>query len=64
MKHLKDENIELNVEMKDKFLKLLINENERLGKLVETVLQNTISDKGTPELKLEIFNLKKSSTRL
>ena len=54
---LKDENIELNKPMKDKFLSTITNENERLGKLVETVLQNTISDKGTPELKLEIFNI-------
>ena len=54
---LKDKDIELNKPMKDKFLSTITNENERLGKLVETVLQNTISDKGTPELKLEIFNI-------
>ena len=54
---LKDKDIELNEPMKDKFLSTITNENERLGKLVETVLQNTISDKGTPELKLEIFNI-------
>ena len=54
---LKDKNISLNVEMENKFLNTINHENERLGKLVETVLQNTISDKGTPELKLEIFNL-------
>ena len=54
---LKDENIELNKPMKNKFLSTITNENERLGKLVETVLQNTISDKGTPDLKLEIFNI-------
>ena len=54
---LKDKDIELNKPMKDKFLSTITNENERLGKLVETVLQNTISEKGTPELKLEIFNI-------
>ena len=54
---LKDKDIELNKPMKDKFLSTITNENERLGKLVETVLHNTISDKGTPELKLEIFNI-------
>ena len=54
---LKDKDIELKKPMKDKFLSTITNENERLGKLVETVLQNTISDKGTPDLKLEIFNI-------
>ena len=54
---LKDKDIELKKPMKDKFLSTITNENERLGKLVETVLENTISDKGTPELKLEIFNI-------
>ena len=54
---LKDKNISLNMKMENKFLNTIDRENERLGKLVETVLQNTISDKGTPELKLEIFNL-------
>ena len=62
---LKDKNISLNVEMEKKFLNTINNENERLGKLeLKPLLQATISDKGTPELKLEIFNLKISTRPL
>ena len=52
-----DTDIELNPSSKKKFLKTIQNENERLGQLVENVLENSLSDKGNPQLKLEIFNV-------
>ena len=54
---LADENIQLDKLKKTKFLTTIKNENERLGKLVENVLESSISKKGNPELKLELFNL-------
>ena len=54
---LVDTNIDLDKTKKTSFLKTIQNENERLGKLVENVLENSLSDKGNPNLKLEIFNL-------
>ena len=54
---LVDTNIDLNKSKKTTFLKTIQNENERLGKLVENVLENSLSDKGNPNLNLEIFNL-------
>ncbi len=54
---LVDTNIDLNKSKKTSFLKTIQNENERLGKLVENVLENSLSDKGNPNLNLEIFNL-------
>ena len=54
---LVDTRIELDTSKQKTFLKTIQNENERLGKLVENVLENSLSEKGTPQLKLEIFNL-------
>ena len=54
---LNDTNLSSDKIDKNKFLKTISNENERLGKLVENVLQNAVSEKDKPELKLEIFNL-------
>ena len=54
---LADENIQLDKLKKTKFLTTIKNENERLGKLVENVLESSISKKGNPDLKLELFNL-------
>ena len=54
---LVDPNIELESSSKSKFLKTIKNENERLGKLVENVLESSVSDKGNPKLKLELFNI-------
>ena len=54
---LTDENIQLDKLKKIKFLTTIKNENERLGKLVENVLESSISKKGNPDLKLELFNL-------
>jgi two-component system phosphate regulon sensor histidine kinase PhoR len=54
---LVDTRIELDTLKQKTFLKTIQNENERLGKLVENVLENSLSEKGTPQLKLEIFNL-------
>ncbi len=54
-----DSGIELNTKKKSSFLNTIQNENERLGKLVENVLENSLSEKGNPELNLEIFNLEK-----
>lgn len=54
---LVDPNIELENSSKFKFLKTIKNENERLGKLVENVLESSVSEKGNPKLKLELFNI-------
>jgi two-component system phosphate regulon sensor histidine kinase PhoR len=54
---LVDKNIKLEKSSKDKFLKTIKSENERLGKLVENVLESSVSQKGNPVLKLEIFNI-------
>ena len=54
---LVDPNIQLESSSKSKFLKTIKNENERLGKLVENVLESSISDRGNPQLKLELFNI-------
>ena len=54
---LVDKNIKLEKSSKDKFLKTIKSENERLGKLVENVLESSVSQKGNPVLRLEIFNI-------
>ena len=54
---LSDSNINLEKTNRKKFLATIKSENERLGKLVENVLQSSLSQKGNPELKLEIFNI-------
>jgi len=43
---LVDKNIKLEKSSKDKFLKTIKSENERLGKLVENVLESSVSQKG------------------
>ncbi|MDB0020681.1 HAMP domain-containing histidine kinase [bacterium] len=52
-----DKNIKLDSSSQNKFLKTIKSENERLGKLVENVLESSVSVKASPELKLEIFNI-------
>ena len=54
---LSDSTIKLESKSKAKFLGTIKSENERLGTLVEKVLQSSVSQKGNPELKLEIFNI-------
>ena len=54
---LSDSTIRLESKSKVKFLGTIKSENERLGTLVEKVLQSSVSQKGNPELKLEIFNI-------
>ena len=54
---LSDSTIKLENKSKVKFLSTIKSENERLGNLVEKVLQSSVSQKGNPELKLEIFNI-------
>jgi two-component system phosphate regulon sensor histidine kinase PhoR len=52
-----DKNIKLDSSSQNKFLKTIKSENERLGKLVENVLESSVSVKASPELKLEVFNI-------
>ena len=54
---LTDKNIKLDSSSQNKFLNTIKSENERLGKLVENVLENSISIKANPKLKLEVFNI-------
>ena len=54
---LSDSTIKLENKSKVKFLSTIKSENERLGNLVEKVLQSSVSQEGNPELKLEIFNI-------
>ena len=54
---LSDSTIKLENKSKVKFLSTIKSENERLGNLVEKVLQSSVSQKGNPELKFEIFNI-------
>jgi two-component system phosphate regulon sensor histidine kinase PhoR len=54
---LSDSSIKLEKINRKKFLNTIKYENERLGKLVENVLQSSLSQKGNPDLKLEIFNI-------
>ncbi len=54
---LSDSSIKLEKINRKKFLNTIKSENERLGKLVENVLQSSLSQKGNPDLKLEIFNI-------
>ena len=54
---LTDKNIKLDNSSKNRFLKTIKSENERLGKLVENVLESSVSVKASPELKLEVFNI-------
>lgn len=54
---LTDKNIKLDNTSQNRFLKTIKSENERLGKLVENVLESSVSVKANPELKLEVFNI-------
>ena len=54
---LTDKNIKLDNSSQNRFLKTIKSENERLGKLVENVLESSVSVKASPELKLEVFNI-------
>ena len=54
---LTDKNIKLDNPSQNRFLKTIKSENERLGKLVENVLESSVSIKASPELKLEVFNI-------
>ena len=54
---LTDKNIKLEISSQKKFLKTIKSENERLGKLVENVLESSVSVKASPDLKLEVFNI-------
>ena len=54
---LTDKNIKLDSSSQNKFLNTIKSENERLGKLVENVLENSVSIKANPKLKLEVFNI-------
>ena len=54
---LSDSSVKLEKINRKKFLGTIKTENERLGKLVENVLQSSLSQKGNPDLKLEIFNI-------
>ena len=54
---LTDKNIKLDDSSQNRFLKTIKSENERLGKLVENVLESSVSVKASPELKLEVFNI-------
>ena len=54
---LTDQSVNLEKINQDKFLNTIQNENIRLGKLVENVLQSSVSEKGNPDLKLEVLNI-------
>ena len=54
---LTDKNIKLDKPSQNRFLTTIKSENVRLGKLVENVLESSVSVKGSPELKLEVFNI-------
>ena len=54
---LTDKNIKLDKSSQNRFLTTIKSENVRLGKLVENVLESSVSLKGSPELKLEVFNI-------
>ena len=54
---LTDKNIKLDNTSQNRFLKTIKSENERLGKLVENVLESSVSVKASPELKFEVFNI-------
>ena len=54
---LTDKNIKLDKSSQNRFLTTIKSENVRLGKLVENVLESSVSIKASPELKLEIFNI-------
>ena len=54
---LTDKNIKLDNTSQNRFLKTIKSENERLGKLVENVLESSVSVKASPELKLEVFSI-------
>lgn len=54
---LTDKNIKLDKSSQNRFLTTIRSENVRLGKLVENVLESSVSLKGSPELKLEVFNI-------
>ena len=54
---LTDKNIKLDKSSQNRFLTTIKSENVRLGKLVENVLESSVSVKGSPELKLEVFNI-------
>ena len=54
---LTDKNIKLDNTSQNRFLKTIKSENERLGKLVENVLESSVSVKAGPKLKLEVFNI-------
>ena len=60
---LSDSSIKLEKKNKQKFLSTIKSENERLGKLVENVLQSSLSQKGNPDLKLEVFNVEEVITK-
>ena len=54
---LTDKNIKLDKTSQNRFLTTIKSENVRLGKLVENVLESSVSVKASPELKLEVFNI-------
>ena len=54
---LTDKNIKLDKSSQNRFLTTIKSENVRLGKLVENVLESSVSVKASPELKLEVFNV-------
>ena len=54
---LTDKNIKLDKPSQNRFLTTIKSENVRLGKLVENVLESSVSVKASPELKLEVFNI-------
>ena len=54
---LTDKNIKLDKSSQNRFLTTIKSENVRLGKLVENVLESSVSVKASPELKLEVFNI-------
>ena len=54
---LTDKNIKLDKSSQNRFLTTIKSENVRLGKLVENVLESSVSVRASPELKLEVFNI-------
>ena len=54
---LTDQSVNLKKINQAKFLNTIKDENTRLGKLVENVLQSSVSEKSNPELKLELLNI-------
>lgn len=54
---LTDKNIKLDKPSQNRFLTTIKSENVRLGKLVENVLESSVSVKASPVLKLEVFNI-------